>query len=198
MNADSVLGVILAGGRSSRMGRDKATLSLGGESLVERQLRVLGGAGVSEVAVSRAPGHPPLPVDLPVIPDEEPHLGPLSGIVAALEGAGGRPVLILAVDMAAVDSELVRRIVEVGELQTGAAPRSKERWEPLLALYPPGALPAARAEFMGPRRSPSALVQTLFDAGLMRPFHPSPAEAEMLRSWNDPEDLPKGPMGPEE
>ena len=73
--------IVLAGGASSRMGRPKALLPFGSESLVERVVRRM--AAVSdEVIVVSGPhlGLPPLAAGVRVVEDEEPLEGPLSGI----------------------------------------------------------------------------------------------------------------------
>lgn len=186
------LGVVLAGGRSSRMGEDKATLEWEGEPMVARQLRLLRDAGVKDLVISRAPDQPRLPVEAPVILDAEPGLGPLSGIVGALERGGGvRPVFVLAVDMPGVSVTLLRRLLAARGRSSGVVPRAGDHWEPLCALYPAEALDAARLEMESGRRAPQQLVQTLFEAGRVRPFILSQSEGAALRSWNRPGDAPR-------
>ena len=226
------VGLILAGGRSTRMGRDKATLRVGGERLLERQVRVLREAGVSEVALSLGPaagvrsagedampaGGPTdpaagaaIPSGLPIVRDAAPDAGPLAGIVAGLEWAAPRPLLVLAVDMPRVEPGFLRRLLrEAGdpdardrttksETTPGVAPRVRsrdgvERWEPLCAVYPPDALPEARRRLAlyDPReRSPTALLDALHAAGLIRACPVTTAEAASLQSWNTPSDLPE-------
>ena len=85
--------VLVAGGRSRRMGRDKALLRLrDGRLLWERQLKILQSLGPGELFVS-GPARDGFPADVVLLADERPDYGPLSGIVAALEAmeapAGG-------------------------------------------------------------------------------------------------------------
>lgn len=108
----SVVGLVLAGGRSQRMGgRDKAGLMLCGETLLARSLRQLA-PQVDRVAVSRnAPGTDPVGVDLPMLPDLIPgHLGPLAGIHAGLSRFPDCGLIAVAVDLAAIPPDLVARL----------------------------------------------------------------------------------------
>lgn len=94
MRADA-LGAILAGGRSRRMGTDKALVPVGGIPMIERVAAALGDVANEVVIVGR---HDPL-AGIPAVPDELPGpRGPLRGLVAALRHAADRPVLLVAVD----------------------------------------------------------------------------------------------------
>lgn len=78
-------GYVLAGGRSSRMGADKALLELAGLPLIAYALEALRGAGIEpKIAGARSE----LSVFAPVIADAEPDCGPLGGICAALRPSG--------------------------------------------------------------------------------------------------------------
>jgi molybdopterin-guanine dinucleotide biosynthesis protein A len=88
-------GFVLAGGRSSRMGQDKALLTLGGEPLVKRAVRKLGKV-CAEVAI--AGGTKELMRFGRVVPDESAGCGPLGGIVAALGQSSFEWNLFLPVD----------------------------------------------------------------------------------------------------
>lgn len=111
-------GVILAGGESRRMGRDKATLTVpglfGGRTLVEHVLSVIA-LRCDPVFVVAAAGQP-LP-DLPaqVLRDEVPRLGPLPALglgLGAAAGAGADHAFVCAVDMPKLTPELIDRLTE--------------------------------------------------------------------------------------
>ena len=82
--ATKTIGVILAGGQSSRMGQDKATLRIAGESLLLRARRILLAAGCDEVLLS---GYPRQDWPDAHIPDRHPGTGPVGGIVSTLYDA---------------------------------------------------------------------------------------------------------------
>lgn len=79
--------VILAGGESRRMGRDKAWLAIDGRPLIARALAAIRDAGVETVSISGRAGVDYSSLRCPVLLDREPGLGPLSGIERGLEAA---------------------------------------------------------------------------------------------------------------
>jgi molybdenum cofactor guanylyltransferase len=99
------IGVVLAGGLSTRMGRDKAMLHWMGRPLIEHQITTLREAGVDEVQVS---GYRP---DYQGVPDVQPQMGPLGGLAAI---AAIRPddvdLLVIPVDMPLLQAALLRRL----------------------------------------------------------------------------------------
>ncbi len=92
----SVSGYVLAGGRSSRMGRDKALLELAGRPLVEHAVMKLRRLAAEVKVLS---GNPALGAYAPVVEDLHPGCGPMSGIEAALADARYDWSLILPVDV---------------------------------------------------------------------------------------------------
>src|SRR5947208_6518233 len=86
----NVGGIVLCGGRSSRMGRPKAWLPVGDELMLPRVVRVLREA-VGPVVVVAAPGQdvPPLSAGVEVVRDEVEGLGPLAGLAAGLAALDG-------------------------------------------------------------------------------------------------------------
>ncbi|NBD28758.1 MAG: molybdenum cofactor guanylyltransferase [Alphaproteobacteria bacterium] len=113
------LGVILAGGRSSRMGgTDKATLVLDGQTLLQRAVDRL----EPQVAALAVNTNTDLPTDLTQLPDSiGGHPGPLAGILAALNWAaamGARHVVTVPVDVPFFPCDLVPRLL----LAAGAHP----------------------------------------------------------------------------
>ena len=98
-------GFVLAGGRSSRMGEDKALVPFAGRPLVEIALAVLRQAGLEAFI---AGGRSSLAAFAPVIEDAEAGLGPLGGITAALEAAARRRAVFLPVDLPLLPVSLVR------------------------------------------------------------------------------------------
>ena len=104
MNA--TLGVVLAGGLSSRMGRDKAALPYGGRRLVEHMAELLTKAGVESVVVSgNVPG-------VRCIPDRTAGLGPLGGLNSVLMNAPSfyTSLLLVPIDMPLLNPSSLREL----------------------------------------------------------------------------------------
>jgi molybdopterin-guanine dinucleotide biosynthesis protein A len=99
------IGVVLAGGRSSRMGRDKAMLPWQGHPLIEHLIAVLHAAGVREVKVSG---------DRPAyhgVTDSVPQAGPIGGIAGIAGSCEDSELLIVPVDMPRLQPALLQRLL---------------------------------------------------------------------------------------
>jgi molybdopterin-guanine dinucleotide biosynthesis protein A len=183
--SEPVIGVVLAGGASSRMGAPKATIELGGVTLGERAARTLRDAGL-EVAWVAKEGDALPDTGTPVWIESRPERHPLAGILEALERAGGRAVLVIACDMPFVAPALVADLA--GRAGT-VVPEAAGRLHPLLARYDPvatGALAAAyeaRAPLHEAVREAGATI--LPEAEIARFGDP----ARLLFNVNSPADL---------
>jgi molybdenum cofactor guanylyltransferase len=128
-------GFVLAGGRSTRMGQDKALLQLGGRTLLDLALDKLASIGVSGPRIAAA--RTDLSSHAPVIPDLHPGCGPLSGIEAALAATTQQLNLFLPVDMPLLPARflgwMLRRAEITGALVT--VPRIHGWPQPLCAVY---------------------------------------------------------------
>jgi molybdopterin-guanine dinucleotide biosynthesis protein A len=125
---------VLAGGKSTRMGEDKAFLVLEGRSLLARALDLAGTVTrdvrvAGEAAKFAAFG--------PVVEDVYPHRGPLGGIHAALRNSGSELNLMLAVDLPFVEPRFLEYLVEQARASSSmvAVPRAAGGWQPLCAMY---------------------------------------------------------------
>lgn len=129
-------GFVLAGGSSSRMGRDKAGLPFRGRKLIEHIA-----AAVAEAAGSVTLIGPPeryRELGFPVVPDRRPGLGPLGGIHTALSVSTAAWNLIAACDLPAISVDFLRDLKIAAEASEGdclipAGPSG--RLEPLCAAY---------------------------------------------------------------
>ena len=113
----STAGFVLAGGRSTRMGVDKALVRLRGRPLVVHALEILRGAGL---AASIAGARSPLSTFGPVVEDVEPGKGPLGGICASLASTAAQRAVFVPVDLPLLPSSLVAYLVRHAEI-TGRA-----------------------------------------------------------------------------
>ncbi len=129
---------LLAGGRSRRMGRDKAGLELAGQPLVTHMLAKLNGLGLEAAICGNRPDLAEL---APVLPDpklrDDASPGPLAGILAALEASGTALNLFLAVDMPGMPAVFLRWMMERTELTRSPAtiPLVAGRAQPLCGIY---------------------------------------------------------------
>lgn len=143
MNLLPVAGFVLAGGRSTRMGQNKALLLLNGQTLVARAVAKLE-AVCSSVAI--AGGDENFAEYGRVVKDGRPGCGPLGGLVAALESSEFDWNIFLPVDAPLVTAEFVRSLVVRCLASTAIAvlPVVEERAEPLCAAYHRSALSGLR------------------------------------------------------
>lgn len=137
-----IVGLVLAGGRSSRYGSEKAVARLDGETLLERALAVLRG-DCAALAVSARPdsGAAALASDLglPVLPDADgaPD-GPLAGVAAGLRwaaGLGAEALVTLPCDLPRAPTDLVGRLAEGRAEAFAAFATTAEGVHPLCALW---------------------------------------------------------------
>ena len=171
--------VLLSGGYSSRMGRNKAELPFGGMRMIDWQLRRLRMLGIDEVLIagyegSVERGH--------CVPDIVPHRGPLSGIHAGLAAAKKEACLVLSVDaplvpLAALSALLEQREGPITVLAHGG------RLEPLIGVYDSSLAPLCGELLQGERSS----VMRLLDAAGYKSLAWESDEA-LLANCNTPEE----------
>jgi molybdopterin-guanine dinucleotide biosynthesis protein A len=126
------------------MGRDKATLALGGQSLIERVLAAIAPLDCPSFVVARQAGdHPQL--GLPVCPDLHPGAGPLGGLCTALHHTTTANLLLLACDLPFLTPEFLRFLASRPGDHQALIPHSAEGPQPLCALYTQSCLPAIEA-----------------------------------------------------
>jgi molybdopterin-guanine dinucleotide biosynthesis protein A len=128
-------GFVIAGGKSSRMGADKAFLEFGGQTLLARALVTLGSVCNGVAIVGEASKFANLGVA--VIEDIYSGSGPLGGIHAALTQSPAEVNLMLAVDMPFISAELLKFLFSDAESSDAAVtvPRVGGGFQPLCAVY---------------------------------------------------------------
>ena len=133
-------GVVLAGGRSSRMGSPKAALEWHGSTLLRRTVGILARATGGPVVVVRAPGQelPPLPSDVEIISDPREGQGPVQGLAAGLAALADRAgaAFVSSTDMPFLHPAFVRRVLRaVAEGADVGLPVARGYPQPLAAAY---------------------------------------------------------------
>jgi molybdopterin-guanine dinucleotide biosynthesis protein A len=128
--------IVLAGGRSSRMGRDKALLPVGGRTMIEHvvdQLR----PHFAEILVSAGEPERYTFLGLEIAVDHKPGLGPMAGVASALARSRHEVNFVVSCDLASVPVDLMSRLLR--EARTGAdvivPVTANSHYEPLFAVY---------------------------------------------------------------
>ena len=190
MRSGELSGVVLVGGRSRRMGRDKARLVVAGEPLWQRQVRVLERSGADPVGLALRPRQRSFGEKHREIRDTTVDAGPLGGLYTALALSPTPWLAVLAVDMPQVDPGWFRRLRRSCRPGMGAVYFTAAGYEPLAAIYPREALPLVEKSLRAGKFTLQQLV-----AGLIRQRRlvavPLPArQAWRAANWN----TPRGPV----
>lgn len=125
-------GLILAGGKSSRMGQNKAFLPLEGKSLLQWQTEKLCQLGVKEILIS-SPEMTPIP-NTRIIQDVYRDCGPVSGLHAGLSAASCKYCLVIGVDLPLVPESVLRALCRTHESGVTILSHAGGE-EPLLGVY---------------------------------------------------------------
>jgi molybdopterin-guanine dinucleotide biosynthesis protein A len=136
-----VTGVLLAGGKSRRMGEDKRYLVVGEQTLLERGLGVLRSI-FQEVLVVIAQDGPPLGVDARVVRDLVPDCGSLGGLYTGLTQATAPCIFVVACDMPFLDQAVIAQFTSRRATADIVMAKLAARLHPMHALYGKRCLPA--------------------------------------------------------
>lgn len=177
-------GLVLCGGQSSRMGRDKASLPFGDETLLTRAVRLVGSVVDDVVVVARKDqsvpdierrhlGRHPTIV---VVRDPVPAQGPLAGIVTGLHASRGDLVFVTACDMPLLQTTVIARLFDlIGDADV-CVPVVGEDSMTMCAVYRRAVVPYAEALLAAGQTSVRALVErvnaTKIDAAQLRDVDP--------------------------
>lgn len=127
-------GLLLAGGNSSRMGKNKALLKIGDKLIIERSLEVIEGI-FGEVLVSARDDKAYQSFDFRVIEDVFPGKGPLSGIYSGMQAAKFDYVFVTACDMPRLNPKAIMMLAENMEDFDIVVPQVSGKLHPLHAFY---------------------------------------------------------------
>ena len=200
MSIPAFQAVLLAGGRSSRMGRDKALLPhpVSGRPLILHQLDTLRAAGCENLLLSvrHDQDYEQVPAAIPRLHDAG-DAGPFAALEASLAHATAPHLLLLAVDLPFITPFLLHRLLAGCASGCGIAPRHPApegragAFEPLCAVYPNAA--CSRSAVFTAREAARFSLQELLagavSAGWMRPLPLAVADLPAFANWNSPGDL---------
>lgn len=185
--ARMLTGVILAGGRSRRMGRNKALLPVGRRTLIEivrERLREVCGERLLLVTNSPADYRH---LGMRMVPDAAPPGHSLVGIYTGVLHAGG-PAFVCGCDMPSLNPTLIRYLASLIEDADVVMPRPGDEYEPLHAIYTPACLGPMRRCVERRGRSVDFLSEVrvrVVDAAALRRFDPT---LESFTNLNTPEE----------
>ena len=180
----NVQAYILAGGKSQRFGSDKSRARLGGTTLIDRTIRFVEKLDLPLTVVADRPERFS-DLATPIITDEIPEHGPLSGLAAALNHCPSESwVFLISCDLKALEPHWLEQLTaEIGPKHQAIAFRD-QAWQPFVALYHPAILATVRRNLAQSELS----LQKLLDQVATQ-------AVELPRDWisppsiNTPEDL---------
>lgn len=147
--------IILAGGKSSRMGRPKALLEFDGEPLIAHLVRGLRDL-FDDIVIVAAPGQELPPLAATLARDEVAYQGPVGGICYGIRAASGESCFVTSCDVAFLNAPLISHLVAQISNHDVVVPYWEERFQPLHAVY---------------RRSVLPLLEGQLERGELRPVY---------------------------
>ena len=148
-SVNEITGIILAGGKSTRYGRDKALVEIDGIRLIERVIRVMSSIFQRLILITNTPSEYTF-LQLPMYEDLIKGLGPIGGIYTGLEAISDEAGFFVACDMPFLNANLVRHIVKSRGDFDAVVPRMGWKIEALHSLYSKRCLPVIQ-ELIGSR-----------------------------------------------
>ncbi|HWD92628.1 MAG TPA: molybdenum cofactor guanylyltransferase [Verrucomicrobiae bacterium] len=181
--------VILAGGKSKRMGHDKTWLPVRGKPLIERQIECVRELGAKEIFISGRAGTDYTPLKCSVLMDHFADAGPLAGIERALAAVSTPLLLVLAVDMPRMNSALLQMLLDNCTENCGAIPRCDNSLEPLAAIYPRSALSLVTQLLQSQRLAARHFAERCVELNLAGCIDLPQKYLENFKNWNTPSDI---------
>lgn len=185
-------GIVLCGGKSSRMGQPKMWLPFGDELLLQRVVRIVKSVVSPVVVVAASEDQlPPLPDSVQIERDRRENIGPLEGLAVGLAALEGRAdaAFVTSCDVPLLKPEFVRKVVASLGDADAAVPRENGRYHPLAAAYRLTIRQRVDEAIAADRRAMFQLVESIrsnvLDAEDLRIVDP---KRHSLRNVNTPEE----------
>ncbi|HOI75072.1 MAG TPA: molybdenum cofactor guanylyltransferase [Syntrophales bacterium] len=141
---ERIAGIVLSGGKNTRMGANKAFLTVEGERMIDRAVQILRDVCDEILVVTNEPLEY-LDLGVTVVTDIFKGMGPLAGIHSGLFHAGAPRAFVCACDMPYLDAPFIRYLVSLAEGYDIVVPCRGDRPEPLHAVYSLKCLPVIRS-----------------------------------------------------
>jgi molybdenum cofactor guanylyltransferase len=171
------------------MGKDKATLLFRGKPLWQIQLELLRKLAPTGLFVSARTDPPWRPADAQFVADDPPSCGPLSGLAASLAKTRTKHMLALAIDMPFMTEKYLTFLCNQIEPCRGVISKIEDRFEPLAAIYPQGALANVQSALSGTDFSLQTVAVCLAAAGKLQVIPVTSPERKLFRNVNELSDL---------
>ncbi|HEU5246193.1 MAG TPA: molybdenum cofactor guanylyltransferase [Candidatus Udaeobacter sp.] len=181
----NISAVLLVGGESRRMGKDKATLLVRGKALWQIQLELLRKLAPKEIFVSARTDPVWRPADVQFVSDDPPSRGPLSGLAASLAQMRTNHLLALAIDMPFITEKYLRFLCSQIKPGCGVIAKIDDHFEPLAAIYPQETLANVQSALSGTDFSFQTVTGCLAATGKLRVVPVTPQEKELFRNLNE-------------
>jgi len=192
MIADHCSAVLLAGGKSRRMGRDKALLPYGDGLLWEHQIATLRAAGFENIAISVAADRQDSTSfcdHYPILSDSYPGAGPMNGVYEALLWSPTPLVLVLAVDLPFVTEVFLGELYRASTPEIGVVPKLGDNFEPVVAIYPKSRKSEVLAQIHAGHCKLQSLVQIGIEKAWLHSKAVSASATSQFVNWNNPSDI---------
>jgi molybdopterin-guanine dinucleotide biosynthesis protein A len=177
--------VLLCGGESRRMGRDKATMQWNGKPLWQVQLEKLRALEPAAILLSARNDKAWRPPDVQLVEDPSPSRGPTTGIAAALRACSTSHLLVLAIDLPLMPAAYLKNIIAAASSGCGVVPRLGDRFEPVAAIYPRESADV----FETGVSSLQVVVAELISRRHAEPLDVASSDYELFTNVNEPADL---------
>jgi molybdopterin-guanine dinucleotide biosynthesis protein A len=182
-------GIILAGGKNSRMGENKAFLKMDGERLIDRTVRLFRTLFNEVIIVTTSPGDY-LDLDVEIVTDIHADKGPLDGIYTGLFWATQELAFVAACDMPFLNRAFLEHMIFRSSGYDIVVPSTPDGFEPLHAIYSRRCLPAIRSLLQRDRLKITGFYKghriLTIPQEVVRSFDP---EMRMFMNVNTPENL---------
>jgi len=181
--------VILAGGKSSRMNRDKALLEIGGQTLLARQIELAQKIGAKEIFISSGAEKKYAEFNRRILTDTFSDAGPLAGIERALGAISTSLLLALAVDLPNLNPDLIQKLLRRCAENSGAIPRVNGEIEPLAAIYTKAAHSLSVKLLKERFNAAQNFAIRCVESGLATLVDLPASDKNLFTNWNSPSDI---------